>query len=217
VWCLQLSVIPSPPSLESVSTRTLTSTLSTFPDLLSSSTSSIATPSLSASKILFLVSSLESNFAISARNLPNVTVELVDDIDVYPLLQGDRVVLDVEAVQTLSDWLGRRDQSSSSSLSSLESEESTTVASSSSSSSSAAGKGSPPETWPTEDGADVGEPFAADPEVIVEEEAETIWQRYPEDPLKREEDLAKIYEEHGIETGDAVRDELEHIQQKEQA
>lgn len=36
-----------------------------------------------------------------------MTVDLVDDIDVFPLLQGDRVVLDIEAVQQLEDWLGR--------------------------------------------------------------------------------------------------------------
>lgn len=60
----------------------------------------------SHSKILFLLSHIQDRFANSARNLPNVEVELVDDIDVYPLLQGDKIVMDLKAVELLDEWLG---------------------------------------------------------------------------------------------------------------
>lgn len=106
---LQLAIIPDSPTLETVSTRSLSSSLSTFPDVLSPATTTHPTPS----KILFLLSSIDPNFALSARNMPNVKVELVDDIDVYPLLQGDRVVLDLEAVEVLDEWLGRQNVSHS--------------------------------------------------------------------------------------------------------
>jgi len=190
----QLAVIPTPPTLESISTRELSSTLSEFPDVLSTSTSTSTRPS-AASKILFLVSSLDSNFALSARNLPNVKVELVDDIDVYPLLQGDRVVLDLEAVQVLDACLGRHRSSFTSSDSSTDIEMAT-----------------PPGNWPTEDGSDSGAIYSNDPEVIEEEEAPVIWRRYPNDPLKRKEALDEIYQEKGAEHGDKVRDHLQEIE-----
>ena len=36
-------------------------------------------------------------------------MRLIEDIDVYSLLQGKRVILDIQAVQFLEDWLGRED------------------------------------------------------------------------------------------------------------
>lgn len=74
-----------------------------------------------------------------------------------------------------------------------------------------------PGKWPTEDGADSGAIYSNDPEVIEEEEAPVIWRRYPDDPLKRDEALKKVYEEKGAEHGDKVRDHMEEIgRQKEQ-
>lgn len=52
------------------------------------------------------MSDLNAEFVLSAQNLPNVEVAHISEIEVYPLLQGQRVVLDVDAVQYLEDWLG---------------------------------------------------------------------------------------------------------------
>lgn len=94
----ELSIIPSPPSLPSISTRSLISSFNSHP----------SASNWSSERTLFLVSSLDPSFTLSARNLANVEVRLVNDIDVYSTLRGKRVVLDVEAVQLLENRLGLR-------------------------------------------------------------------------------------------------------------
>lgn len=117
------------------------------------------------------------------------------------------MVLDVDAVKHLDRWIGRR-SSSSSSLPEEQDDDQVEVS----------GERQPPTNWPTEDGADSGAIYSNDPEVIEEEEAPVIWRRYPDDPLKRENALKKIYEEKGEEYGDRVRDHMEEIgKEKEQA
>lgn len=93
----QLAIIPTTPVLPGISTRNLVESFRQHP----------FARQWSRSKTLFLLSTLDETFALSARNLPNVEVRLVDDIDVYSTLQGNNVVMDLEAVQLLEDWLGR--------------------------------------------------------------------------------------------------------------
>lgn len=95
---LQLSIIPDAPVFDTVSTRSLVSSFRSVPS------------SSSWSDSLFLLSSLESSFALSARNLPNVDVRHVLELDVYSILQGKRVVMDIDAVQILVNWLGKQDE-----------------------------------------------------------------------------------------------------------
>lgn len=91
----QLCVIPDVPRPDTISTRLLLESFYTSP----------STSAFSSS--LFLLSEIPKEFHLSTRNLPGVQVRLIDDVDVYSLLQHKRIVIDVDSVQYLSDWLGR--------------------------------------------------------------------------------------------------------------
>ncbi|KAL7005897.1 54S ribosomal protein yml6, mitochondrial [Cystobasidiomycetes sp. EMM_F5] len=91
----ELCVIPDVPRPDTISTRLLLESFYTSP----------STSAFSSS--LFLLSEIPKEFHLSTRNLPGVQVRLIDDVDVYSLLQHKRIVIDVDSVQYLSDWLGR--------------------------------------------------------------------------------------------------------------
>jgi len=93
----ELTIIPETPSLPNISTRELLESISQQPlaDTWKDS--------------LFLLSEITDTFGLSARNLPKVSVKEVEDVDVYSLLQGKRVILDMKAVQQLEQRLNVKD------------------------------------------------------------------------------------------------------------
>lgn len=175
------------------------------------------------------MSDLNAEFVLSAQNLPNVDVAHISEIEVYPLLQGQRVVLDVDAVQYLEDWLGEDAQRVSGksylqdadldstadpdfavttlaeaheSAGVLEGEAATIMAEFESGSDRAGGLGEDGQTSPDSLGGGY-----KDQDVVVEgEEAGVQEQRHPEDPLKRKNGPSS-----SADKGEAIREEMEKV------
>jgi len=106
----ELTVIPASPGYDTVSTRELVSSLHS-PVLAMVPVTSLAPSHKTVPKVLFLLSEVDPNFVNSARNLETSGVRVMDvrDVDIYPLLLGSRVVLDIDAAQILCDRFGKSD------------------------------------------------------------------------------------------------------------
>ena len=106
----ELTIIPDSPIFEAVSTRELVSSLHS-PSLALVPQDGLAPSHKTVPKVLFLLSDPDPNLINSARNLEASGVRIMDvrDIDVYPLLLGSRVVLDIYAAQFLSNRFGKSD------------------------------------------------------------------------------------------------------------
>lgn len=104
----ELLVIPQSPTYDTVSTRELVASLHS-PALAAVPQTGLAPSHRTVPKVLFLLSELDPNMEHSARNLQPQGVNVLDvrDVDVYPLLLGSRVVLDIGAAQYLSTRFGK--------------------------------------------------------------------------------------------------------------
>ena len=59
----------------------------------------------SLSKVLFITNSFDSNFYLSARNIPNVDVITVKEINPVILLRADKVAVTAEAFKSIEEWI----------------------------------------------------------------------------------------------------------------
>jgi len=57
-------------------------------------------------KILFIMDTFESNFILSGRNIPNVSIISVDNINIYDLVNHDNIVLTRNALKKVEETLG---------------------------------------------------------------------------------------------------------------
>ena len=60
---------------------------------------------LSLSKVLFITDTFDSNFYLSARNIPNVDVITVKEINPVILLRADKVAVTAEAFKLIEEWI----------------------------------------------------------------------------------------------------------------
>ena len=59
----------------------------------------------SLSKVLFITDTFDSNFYLSARNIPNVDVITVKEINPVILLRADKVAVTAEAFKLIEEWI----------------------------------------------------------------------------------------------------------------
>ncbi|MDC0454279.1 50S ribosomal protein L4 [Gammaproteobacteria bacterium] len=59
----------------------------------------------SLSKVLFITDAFDSNFYLSARNIPNVDVITVKEINPVILLKADKVAVTAEAFKLIEEWI----------------------------------------------------------------------------------------------------------------
>jgi large subunit ribosomal protein L4 len=59
----------------------------------------------SLSKVLFITDIFDSNFYLSARNIPNVDVITVKEINPVILLRADKVAVTAEAFKLIEEWI----------------------------------------------------------------------------------------------------------------
>ena len=59
----------------------------------------------SLSKVLFITDTFDSNFYLSARNIPNVDVITVKEINPVILLRADKVAVTAEAFKSIEEWI----------------------------------------------------------------------------------------------------------------
>jgi large subunit ribosomal protein L4 len=55
---------------------------------------------------LLIMAELDENLYLASRNIPNVHALDVDGIDPVSLVSADKVVMTVDAVKKLQEWLG---------------------------------------------------------------------------------------------------------------
>ena len=60
---------------------------------------------LESQRILVISESIEKNLELSARNLPYVNIASVSEIDPLALVSNDKVVITVDAVKKVEEWL----------------------------------------------------------------------------------------------------------------
>lgn len=192
----ELVVIPESPTFEAVSTRQLVLDLHD-PLLAAVPEMSVAPSHRTVPKVLFLLSQLDPNMEHSARNLQPAGVKVLDvrEVDVYPLLLGSRVIMDVGAAQFLSkrfgqsdvqDMLARQLEQLQLGLQGGETE----------------GRDDG-QTDPETDGG------IKEQDVVIEgEEAGVQEKRHPEDPLSSGENAGK-------EKGEVIRQEMEQAEKKQ--
>ena len=59
----------------------------------------------SLSKVLFITDNFDSNFYLSARNIPNVDVITVKEINPVILLKSDKVAVTAAAFKLIEEWI----------------------------------------------------------------------------------------------------------------
>ena len=59
----------------------------------------------SLSKVLFIIDNFDSNFYLSARNIPNVDVITVKEINPVILLKSDKVAVTAAAFKLIEEWI----------------------------------------------------------------------------------------------------------------
>ena len=60
---------------------------------------------LEQKSILFILDEIDLNFHLSARNIPNVEVATVKEINPVLLLRSEKVVIVPEAFKLIEDWI----------------------------------------------------------------------------------------------------------------
>ena len=60
---------------------------------------------LEKASILFILDEIDLNFHLSARNIPNVEVATVKEINPVLLLRSEKVVIVPEAFKLIEDWI----------------------------------------------------------------------------------------------------------------
>jgi large subunit ribosomal protein L4 len=61
---------------------------------------------LESAKVLLLLDEQTPGIVLSARNLPNVSIVLSQDVNVYDLVTNDQVITTVEALKAIESRLG---------------------------------------------------------------------------------------------------------------
>ena len=59
----------------------------------------------SLSKVLFITDTFDSNFYLSSRNIPNVDVITVKEINPVILLKADKVAVTASAFKLIEEWI----------------------------------------------------------------------------------------------------------------